>query len=74
MSGGSTGEDRVGGGGSGGCDGMAGSGDSKERKNKAGITALKELVDNTLDPRWESRGRGGGGGGPGEGRRAETTW
>ena len=71
MSGGCTGGDRVGDGGSGGCDGMAGSGDIEGRKTKAGGTALKNLIDNTLDPR--GRG-GGGGGGPGVRRRAETTW
>ena len=77
MSRGSTGGERVGDGGSGGCNGMVGSEDMEERKRKAGSTTLKNLIDNTLDPRWKSRGRGGGGGGgggPGEGRRAETTW
>ena len=48
----------MGGGESGGCDGMAGSGDSEERKRKAGSTNLKDLIDNTLDLRWKSKKRG----------------
>ena len=47
------------GGGSGGCDGMVGSGDSEGGKTKAGGTALKDLINYTQDPRWKSRGRGG---------------
>ena len=41
---------RVGDGGSDGCDGVAGSGDSEERKRKARSTALKDLIDDALDP------------------------
>ena len=59
MSRGSTGGDRVEGGGSGGCDGMVGSGDSEGGKTKAGGTALKDLINNTQDPRWKSRGSEG---------------
>ena len=51
---------------------MAGSGDIEGRKTKAGGTALKNLIDNTLDPRGESRGRGGRRGRRRRARRGET--
>ena len=51
---------------------MAGSGDSEERKRKARSTALKDLIDDALDPGWKRRGRGRRRRRRGRARRGET--